>query len=145
MPVFPLPVVWHAYSHSFPPQREETNPGNHADLRSFCLTAPGGISSSTVQEKLSRLLPRLSENTAVQFRLIILFLVTVITGGSAGVSSRVPPLHRSPNRARASSSGDRFVIENGIIGSRRGAGVRGVMPDHWELAFSDPGESHYIE
>nr|XP_046251543.1 membrane-associated guanylate kinase, WW and PDZ domain-containing protein 1 isoform X2 [Scatophagus argus] len=68
-----------------------------------------------------------------------------LSGGSAGVSSRVPPIHRSPGRARASSSGDGHAIENGIISSRSGARVRGVMPDHWELAFSDPGESHYID
>ena len=69
----------------------------------------------------------------------------VIPGGSAGVSSSVHPIHRSPGRPRASSSGDGRAVENGIIGGRSGARVRGVMPDHWELAFSDPGESHYIE
>ncbi|XP_078025961.1 membrane-associated guanylate kinase, WW and PDZ domain-containing protein 3 [Epinephelus lanceolatus] len=67
-----------------------------------------------------------------------------LSGGSAGVSS-VPPSHRSPGRPRASSSGDGRIIENGIIGSRSGARLRGVMPDHWEQAFSDPGESHYID
>ncbi|XP_008276372.1 membrane-associated guanylate kinase, WW and PDZ domain-containing protein 2 [Stegastes partitus] len=67
------------------------------------------------------------------------------SGGSAGVSSSIPLCHRSPGRPRASSSGgDGRVIENGIIGSRSGARVRGVMPDHWEQAFSDPGESLYI-
>ncbi|KAM9351021.1 membrane-associated guanylate kinase, WW and PDZ domain-containing protein 3 [Symphorus nematophorus] len=65
-----------------------------------------------------------------------------LSGGSAGVSGGIPPLHQSPRRPRASSSGDGRVIENGIIGSRSGARVRGVMPDHWELAFSDPGESY---
>ncbi|XP_051280961.1 membrane-associated guanylate kinase, WW and PDZ domain-containing protein 2 isoform X2 [Dicentrarchus labrax] len=68
-----------------------------------------------------------------------------LSGGSAGVSSSAPPFHRSPVRPRASSSGDGRAIENGIIGSRSGVRVRGVMPDHWELAFSDPGESHYID
>lgn len=68
------------------------------------------------------------------------------SGGSAGVSSSIPLGHRSPGRTRASSSGgDSHVIENGIISSRSGARVRGVMPDHWEQAFSDPGESVYIE
>ncbi|XP_032377348.1 membrane-associated guanylate kinase, WW and PDZ domain-containing protein 1 isoform X3 [Etheostoma spectabile] len=68
-----------------------------------------------------------------------------LSGGSAGVSSSVPPSHRSPGRPRASSSGDGRAIENGVIGSRGGARGRGVMPDHWEQAFSDPGESHYID
>ncbi|XP_039655959.1 membrane-associated guanylate kinase, WW and PDZ domain-containing protein 2 isoform X2 [Perca fluviatilis] len=68
-----------------------------------------------------------------------------LSGGSAGVNSSVPPSHRSPGRPRASSSGDGRAIENGVIGSRSGARVRGVMPDHWEQAFSDPGESHYID
>ncbi|XP_074499615.1 membrane-associated guanylate kinase, WW and PDZ domain-containing protein 1 [Sebastes fasciatus] len=68
-----------------------------------------------------------------------------LSGGSAGVSSSVPPSHRSPGRPRASSSGDGRVVENGIIGSRSGARVRGVMPDHWDQAFSDPGESHYTD
>ncbi|XP_031701062.1 membrane-associated guanylate kinase, WW and PDZ domain-containing protein 1 isoform X1 [Anarrhichthys ocellatus] len=68
-----------------------------------------------------------------------------LSGGSAGVSSSIPTSHRSPGRPRASSSGDGRVLENGIIGSRSGARVRGVMPDHWEQAFSDTGESHYID
>uniref|UniRef100_A0A3B3Y4M4 MAGI family member, X-linked b n=1 Tax=Poecilia mexicana TaxID=48701 RepID=A0A3B3Y4M4_9TELE len=64
-------------------------------------------------------------------------------GGSAGVS--IPIGHRSPGRSRASSSGvEGHGVENGIIGSRRGARIRGMMPDHWEQAFSDPGESLYI-
>ncbi|XP_070696371.1 membrane-associated guanylate kinase, WW and PDZ domain-containing protein 1 [Pempheris klunzingeri] len=67
------------------------------------------------------------------------------SGGSAGVSSSIPPIHRSPGRPRASSSGNGRAIANGIICSRSGARVRGVMPDHWEQAFSDPGESHYID
>ncbi|PWA31875.1 hypothetical protein CCH79_00006472 [Gambusia affinis] len=63
--------------------------------------------------------------------------------GSAGVS--IPIGHRSPGRPRASSSGgEGHGVENGIIGSRRGARIRGMMPDHWEQAFSDPGESLYI-
>ncbi|XP_054901802.1 membrane-associated guanylate kinase, WW and PDZ domain-containing protein 3 isoform X1 [Poeciliopsis prolifica] len=64
-------------------------------------------------------------------------------GGSAGVS--IPIGHRSPGRPRASSSGGEGQdVENGIVGSRRGARIRGMMPDHWEQAFSDPGESLYI-
>ncbi|XP_018530040.1 membrane-associated guanylate kinase, WW and PDZ domain-containing protein 3 isoform X1 [Lates calcarifer] len=64
-----------------------------------------------------------------------------LSGGSAGLSS-----HRSPGRPRASSSGgDGGAVENGIIGSRGSARVRAVMPDHWEQAFSDPGESYYID
>uniref|UniRef100_A0A3B5QB53 Membrane-associated guanylate kinase, WW and PDZ domain-containing protein 2-like n=2 Tax=Xiphophorus maculatus TaxID=8083 RepID=A0A3B5QB53_XIPMA len=64
-------------------------------------------------------------------------------GGSAGVS--IPIGHRSPSRPRASSSGgEGHGVENGIIGSRRGARIRGMMPDHWEQAFSDPGDSLYI-
>ncbi|XP_068453317.1 membrane-associated guanylate kinase, WW and PDZ domain-containing protein 3 isoform X2 [Clinocottus analis] len=68
-----------------------------------------------------------------------------LSGGSAGVSSSIPTSHRSPGRPRASSSGDGRVVENGVIGSRSGARVRGVMPDHWEQAFSDTGEPHYID
>ncbi|XP_038579739.1 LOW QUALITY PROTEIN: membrane-associated guanylate kinase, WW and PDZ domain-containing protein 1 [Micropterus salmoides] len=68
-----------------------------------------------------------------------------LSGGSAGLSSSVTPSHRTPGRPRASSSGDGRVVENGIIISRSGVRVRGVMPDHWEQAFSDPGESHYID
>ncbi|XP_051804986.1 membrane-associated guanylate kinase, WW and PDZ domain-containing protein 2 isoform X4 [Acanthochromis polyacanthus] len=69
-----------------------------------------------------------------------------LSGGSAGVSSSIPLGRRSPGRPRASSSGgDGHVMENGIICRRSGARVRGVMPDHWEQAFSDPGESLYIE
>ncbi|XP_023143653.2 membrane-associated guanylate kinase, WW and PDZ domain-containing protein 2 isoform X2 [Amphiprion ocellaris] len=69
-----------------------------------------------------------------------------LSGGSAGVSSSIPLGHRSPGRPRASSSGgDGHGMENGIICRRSGARVRGVMPDHWEQAFSDPGESLYIE
>ncbi|XP_017265182.1 membrane-associated guanylate kinase, WW and PDZ domain-containing protein 1 isoform X2 [Kryptolebias marmoratus] len=69
-----------------------------------------------------------------------------LSGGSGGVRSSIPLGHRSPGRPRASSSGgENHVIENGIIGSRRGGRIRGVMPDHWEQAFSDPGESLDIE
>ncbi|XP_042265432.1 membrane-associated guanylate kinase, WW and PDZ domain-containing protein 3 isoform X1 [Thunnus maccoyii] len=68
-----------------------------------------------------------------------------LSGGSAGVSSSIHPSYRSSGRPRASSGGDSHAIENGIISSRGGARVRGVMPDHWEQAFSDPGESHYID
>nr|XP_057907612.1 membrane-associated guanylate kinase, WW and PDZ domain-containing protein 1 isoform X2 [Doryrhamphus excisus] len=46
--------------------------------------------------------------------------------------------HRSPSWRRASS-----VLENGIICNMGGARGRGVLPDHWEQAFSDPGECHY--
>ncbi|XP_054649785.1 membrane-associated guanylate kinase, WW and PDZ domain-containing protein 2 isoform X3 [Dunckerocampus dactyliophorus] len=46
--------------------------------------------------------------------------------------------HRSPSRRRASS-----VLENGIICNMGGARGREVPPDHWEQAFSDPGECHY--
>ncbi|XP_034550774.1 membrane-associated guanylate kinase, WW and PDZ domain-containing protein 1 [Notolabrus celidotus] len=68
-----------------------------------------------------------------------------LSGGSVGISSSIPHRHWSPRRPRASSSGDGRVVENGFIGGRSGARVRRVMPDHWELAFSDPGESHYVE
>ncbi|KAM8863933.1 membrane-associated guanylate kinase, WW and PDZ domain-containing protein 3 isoform 3-T3 [Spinachia spinachia] len=64
------------------------------------------------------------------------------SAGSAGVGSSIPTSYRSPGRPRASSQGDGHVVENGIVGS---AGVRGAMPDHWEQAFSDTGESHYID
>ncbi|XP_074538254.1 membrane-associated guanylate kinase, WW and PDZ domain-containing protein 3 isoform X2 [Halichoeres trimaculatus] len=68
-----------------------------------------------------------------------------LSGGSVGISSSLPHRHRSPRRPRASSSGDGRAVENGFIGGRSGARVRRVMPDHWELAFSDPGESHFVE
>ncbi|XP_053279974.1 LOW QUALITY PROTEIN: membrane-associated guanylate kinase, WW and PDZ domain-containing protein 1 [Pleuronectes platessa] len=69
-----------------------------------------------------------------------------LSGGSAGLSSSFRPSHRSPGRPRASSSGgEGSPVVNGIILSRSGARVRAVMPDHWEQAFSDPGESHYID
>ncbi|XP_026187178.1 membrane-associated guanylate kinase, WW and PDZ domain-containing protein 2 [Mastacembelus armatus] len=65
--------------------------------------------------------------------------------GLSGNSS-VPPFHQSSGRPRAASnSGDGHTMENGIISSRGRGRVRGVMPDHWEQAFSDPGESHYID
>lgn len=76
----------------------------------------------------------------------ILIAFPVATGGSGGVRNNIPPSRRSPGRPRASSrGGDGHVIENGIIGSRRGGRIRGVMPDHWEQAFSDPGETVDIE
>ncbi|XP_037335603.2 membrane-associated guanylate kinase, WW and PDZ domain-containing protein 1 isoform X2 [Pungitius pungitius] len=59
--------------------------------------------------------------------------------GSAGVGSSIPTSRRSPGRPRAFSQGDGHVVENGF------AGVRGAMPDHWEQAFSDTGESPYID
>ncbi|KAM3617489.1 uncharacterized protein V6R79_006876 [Siganus canaliculatus] len=66
--------------------------------------------------------------------------------GLSGVNSSIPLTHRSPGRPRASSSSDGRTLENGIIGnSRSNARVRGVMPDHWELAFSDPGEPHFVD
>ncbi|XP_023260910.1 membrane-associated guanylate kinase, WW and PDZ domain-containing protein 3-like isoform X1 [Seriola lalandi dorsalis] len=69
-----------------------------------------------------------------------------LSGGSAGISGSILPTHRSPGRPRAySNGGDGCAIENGIIGIRSGARVRAVMPDHWEQAFSDPGDSHYID
>ncbi|KAK5864136.1 hypothetical protein PBY51_001099 [Eleginops maclovinus] len=67
-----------------------------------------------------------------------------LSGGSAGVSSSVPPPQRYPSRPRASSSGgESRGLENGIIGRR--PRLRGVTPDHWEQAFSDPGDSHYSD
>lgn len=77
------------------------------------------------------------------FLFLTLLHAAVITGGSAGLSSRIPVVHRSPARPRASSSSG--AMENGIVGSSSGARIRGVMPDRWEQAFSDPGESHYVE
>uniref|UniRef100_A0A1A7XRS8 Si:ch211-66g24.1 n=1 Tax=Iconisemion striatum TaxID=60296 RepID=A0A1A7XRS8_9TELE len=69
-----------------------------------------------------------------------------LQGGSGGVRRSTPLVHRSLGRPRAASSGGvGHITENGLIGSRRGARIRGVMPDHWEQAFSDPGESLYIE
>ncbi|XP_029361712.1 membrane-associated guanylate kinase, WW and PDZ domain-containing protein 1 isoform X1 [Echeneis naucrates] len=69
-----------------------------------------------------------------------------LSGGSAGVSGSIHPSYRSPGRPRAySSGGDGPAVQNGIIGSRSGARVRAVMPDHWEQAFSDPGDSLYAD
>ncbi|XP_068179811.1 membrane-associated guanylate kinase, WW and PDZ domain-containing protein 3 [Antennarius striatus] len=68
-----------------------------------------------------------------------------LSGGSAGVSRGVPPLHQSPGRPRASSSGDGHGMEDRIISGRNGSRMRGMMPKHWELAFSDPLESDYID
>lgn len=114
-----LVIRRHAWSHTPPPQRDD-EAGQDADLGSF------------LHEIVSQL--NLDFET--------LFPVTVLAGGSAGVGSSIPTSHRSPGRPRASSQGDGRVVENGIGG---GAGVRGAMPDHWEQAFSDTGESHYIE
>ncbi|XP_061909437.1 membrane-associated guanylate kinase, WW and PDZ domain-containing protein 1 isoform X1 [Entelurus aequoreus] len=44
----------------------------------------------------------------------------------------------SPSRRRASS-----VLENGMVCNMGGARGRGMLPDHWEQAFSDPGECRY--
>ncbi|XP_076023016.1 membrane-associated guanylate kinase, WW and PDZ domain-containing protein 3 [Genypterus blacodes] len=68
-----------------------------------------------------------------------------LSGGSVGVSSSVPPGHRSPGRPRSSSRGNGTATQNGIIGSRGVARLRSVTPDHWEQAFSDPGESLYTD
>ncbi|XP_067382131.1 membrane-associated guanylate kinase, WW and PDZ domain-containing protein 3 isoform X2 [Channa argus] len=69
-----------------------------------------------------------------------------VSGGSAGLNSRVPDVHRPPGRPRAASSGgDGRAVVNGIISNRSGARIRSATPDHWEQAFSDPGESHYID
>lgn len=96
---------------------------------------------NTMQEKLP---PPPSVEYVMNVCILIVFPVS--TGGSGGVRSSVPLGHRSPGRPRASSSGgDSHVIENGVIGSRRGGRIRGVMPGHWEQAFSDPGESLDIE
>lgn len=107
------------------------------------LPASGHYSFFRLWEELFKLLHVL--NYISPFSSLTLLLATIIPGGSAGVSSSIHPSYRSPGRPRASSGGDGRVIENGVIGSRGGARVRGVMPDHWEQAFSDPGESHYIE
>ncbi|XP_071059799.1 membrane-associated guanylate kinase, WW and PDZ domain-containing protein 2 [Pseudochaenichthys georgianus] len=65
-----------------------------------------------------------------------------LSGGSAGLSSSVPPPHRPPGRPRASSSGgESRGFESGMIGRR----LRGVTPDLWEQAFSDPGDSYYSD
>ncbi|XP_034097208.1 LOW QUALITY PROTEIN: membrane-associated guanylate kinase, WW and PDZ domain-containing protein 1 [Gymnodraco acuticeps] len=65
-----------------------------------------------------------------------------LSGGSAGLSSSVPPPHRPAGRPRASSSGgESRGFESGMIGRR----LRGVTPDLWEQAFSDPGDSYYSD
>lgn len=135
-----LLVVWHARTNTL--HQSEDKASRDADLRSF-LTVPCGLFSFSVQMKLFHLLS--IGFVSHQFWLLTLFLVTVITGGSAGVSNRLPPIYWTPGRPRASSCDDGCAIENGIIGSKGGTRVRGVMPDHWELAFSDPGEQLYIE
>ncbi|XP_029689360.1 membrane-associated guanylate kinase, WW and PDZ domain-containing protein 1 isoform X2 [Takifugu rubripes] len=67
------------------------------------------------------------------------------SGGSAGVSRRLPRIHRNHRRPRASGGGDERAAETTVTGGEGGARVRSVMPDHWEPAFSDPGELHYID
>ncbi|CAG03935.1 unnamed protein product [Tetraodon nigroviridis] len=57
-------------------------------------------------------------------------------------SGQIRGSHRRP---RASSSGDERAVENRATGGKRGARLRGLVPDRWELAFSDPGEPHFIE
>ncbi|KAK5895270.1 hypothetical protein CesoFtcFv8_011877 [Champsocephalus esox] len=59
--------------------------------------------------------------------------------GSAAAS----PRHTAPpGRPRASSSGgESRGFESGMIGRR----LRGVTPDLWEQAFSDPGDSYYSD
>ncbi|XP_028308707.1 membrane-associated guanylate kinase, WW and PDZ domain-containing protein 2 isoform X2 [Gouania willdenowi] len=70
----------------------------------------------------------------------------ILSGGLAGVSSSFPPSHHSAGRPRASSSGgDGRVMQNGVIGGRSSGRIRGVIADPWEQAFSEPGESLYIE
>ncbi|KAJ4919379.1 hypothetical protein JOQ06_022676, partial [Pogonophryne albipinna] len=72
----------------------------------------------------------------------MLVVVSDIAGGSAGLSSSVPPPHHPPGRPRASSSGgESRGFESGMIGRR----LRGVTPDLWEQAFSDPGDSYYSD
>ncbi|KAM4610612.1 membrane-associated guanylate kinase, WW and PDZ domain-containing protein 3 [Polymixia lowei] len=68
-----------------------------------------------------------------------------LSGGSAGVSSSAPPVRQSPFRPRCSSGGNGSAMENGGVSSRSGARSRALMPDHWEQAFSDPGEPYYID
>ncbi|XP_029911726.1 membrane-associated guanylate kinase, WW and PDZ domain-containing protein 2 isoform X2 [Myripristis murdjan] len=68
-----------------------------------------------------------------------------LSGGSAGVSSGVPPVHQSPGRPRRSSGGDGSAVESSVIGGRGGTRLRALMADRWEQAFSDPGEPYYID
>ncbi|KAJ8411965.1 hypothetical protein AAFF_G00142320 [Aldrovandia affinis] len=63
-----------------------------------------------------------------------------LSGGSVGASSAPPPT-LSPSQSRDSSGGDGSALENG--GST--SGVRGGLPENWELAFSDSGEPYYID
>ncbi|KAM6977180.1 membrane-associated guanylate kinase, WW and PDZ domain-containing protein 1 [Aplochiton taeniatus] len=67
-------------------------------------------------------------------------------------TSDARPIHPSPCRSRGSrgsSGGDGSGMENGgVSNSRVGRvprGARGLMPDHWEPAFSDSGESYYVD
>lgn len=62
-----------------------------------------------------------------------------------GVSRRLPRIHRNHRRPPAPGSGDERAAETRVTGGEGGARVRSVMPDHWEPAFSDPGELRYIE
>ncbi|XP_061626778.1 membrane-associated guanylate kinase, WW and PDZ domain-containing protein 1 isoform X2 [Phyllopteryx taeniolatus] len=57
----------------------------------------------------------------------------------------LPGGHRLPGEHRASNGGVGCVLENGFVGNRAVARGRGVMADHWEQAFSDPGECHYVD
>ncbi|XP_061074782.1 membrane-associated guanylate kinase, WW and PDZ domain-containing protein 1-like [Conger conger] len=63
-----------------------------------------------------------------------------LSGGSVGASSAPPPT-LSPSQSRDSSAGDGSALENG--GST--SGVRGGLPENWELAFSESGEPYYID
>ncbi|XP_055366061.1 membrane-associated guanylate kinase, WW and PDZ domain-containing protein 2 isoform X5 [Betta splendens] len=70
-----------------------------------------------------------------------------LSGGPAGLGGRGPVASRPPARPRAfSSGGDGCASENGICGGGRGgARGRGAVHDHWEQAFSDPGEPQYVD
>lgn len=74
---------------------------------------------------------------------LLLILSTDVTGGSAGIGG-APLIHHSPGRPRGSSVGDGSAMENGVT-SRSGARARALMSDHWEQAYSDTGESYYVE
>ncbi|XP_072305132.1 membrane-associated guanylate kinase, WW and PDZ domain-containing protein 3 isoform X3 [Eucyclogobius newberryi] len=69
------------------------------------------------------------------------------SGLSAGVSSSAPFSHRSPSRRRASSAEDGHITYNynGLRSSRRGGSFRGMVFDHWDQAFSDPGRTSYTD
>lgn len=94
------------------------------------------------QHQVNMVQEELPPPLSVEYVMNVGILLPVSAGGSGGVRSSVPLGHRSPGRPRAASSGgDGHVVENGVIGGRRGGRIRGVMPDHWEQAFSDPGEA----